>query len=367
MDSNVERCLLVVKEVELFCNLYHIWPRRQQVISNKIKEQSENLYNKLFGIGYIGNSDFIGYAVKTDSGEFAIDVLDRLYEKYSTKKSKNMIARKVTDVVGYCRQYCEWPELIPNPETEQQIKSNRCRKWLDDNHYVPFDASSFNYRNLKDANGKLVCEVFDNLYVEMEMQDGMAPDEMLNGVDEVVNYCELYHEWPTKIENPFSDKDILGNKLANWLDVNFFSSNQYLDTKYIKKLTVKDVLERYYFTYSAAGSNNSDDESFFLYKEIIQKSHYMFLSYEAYMEFQRIILEEISKWGLDIDFYTIAADIAFPIKERVEECQCKYQYFNEKGDTYLAKLYYNLYMYFFILERVSFFGSERKRKIIKGK
>ncbi len=349
MKSNQERCLLIVRKLELFCKKYKRWPYNREIPANKGDRDAKNLYNSLFQIGYLGELEFLDYTIRNQNGELIIDVIDRLYEQYNKKAQLSFLTHNICDIKRYCGIYKEWPEIVENPMTHQEIMATRCRTWLDKRGFNSGDKTSFEFHNLRDKNGVLVIDFLTQLYVKM--QNSYSSEEVLKMVDAIVNFCDEEHRW---LNSDGSDNERI---LATWLE----DEDGYLkhkDELYTKGLSVKNIIELYRGIYS---EGQDLGRSTFLCQEIIRKGHYMFHSFQLYNEFQTIILEEIRKQNLKISFRDIAFDIALPLKERIKVYQRRYTEFVDKGDDVLASLYYTLYLHSFIRDTVLSVFLVRKR------
>lgn len=348
MTDNVERCLLIVKKVELFCKRYNRWPYNKKTCSCAVDKTAKGLYNNLFQIGYLGELEFKDYTLRNEFGELIIDVLDRLYNQYSVKIQLSFITQKVMDIKRYCSSYQKWPEVFLNPTTHQEIMASRCRQWLDKNGFVPNDITSFSYRNLKDKNGKLIFDGLADLF--FKMQKNLTSEKVSSMVEAIVDFCDVYHRWPAK------DGEEAERDLAMWLE----DKDGYLSHKeelYGDEIKVKDIIEHYRLTY-----DETADANLVLYQELVKKAHYMFKSFDDFKDFQNIVLREISKNNLNVTFQDLALEIVLPINERVIVYQKRYEEFKELGLDYLRNLYYNLYLYGFFKSKVEFIGQVRQRK-----
>lgn len=348
MAGNAELCLLITKKLEIFCLKNRRWPYNINILKNGTDRMARYLYKKLFQIGYLGELEFEDYTIRNEKGQLIIDVLDRLYGEYNKKMQIIFIARMILDIKRYCLSYNAWPETLKEPQTHQEIMANRCRCWLDKNGFVPGNKTSFNYQNLRDKSGKLVVEVLNDLYFEMHKD--LASSEVLRKVEEVVNFCDEFHRWPTSGDND--------GTLETWL-LSAEGYQEHQDELYTKGIKIKDIIEHYRFTY---GTLDVQNEGVALYQLIITKSHYMFKSFEAFNEFQEQVIAELQRNNLNISFQDIALEIVLPIKERVAVYQKRYEEFKNAGLSYLANFYYNLYLYWFLKDKVELAVQVRKRK-----
>lgn len=205
----------IVKQIIDYCETYKKWPnsvKKNHKNPTEVEILAHNLYAWIKSIGFTRNKNDFKYADVLVDGKSVRDILNDLQKEYSY--INRTVRDKIEMIKEYCKTYNEWPKMHLKPKNEKEKISKHCYAWLNRNCY--FKGDEFTYKDFL-IDGKSAKEILDELYKEYAKTTRGSVFYHIEKVKQLKSYCETYEEWPRKIKNPKTEREVLSSNLGNWM------------------------------------------------------------------------------------------------------------------------------------------------------
>ena len=358
--------ILMVKNIEEYCELYGEWPRQRDV-EHKIGDgtTSAQLATWLNTSGY-NNGKFKYVDVIDEDGVKVIDILNNLFSKYGrvSQRSDKHVILMVKNIEEYCKLYGEWPKSHNKKcKVGDEMTSRQLTNWLYTSRY---NSDKFKYEDIVDENGIKVIDILNNLFSKYGRVSQKRDKRIILMVKNIEEYCELYGEWPKQrdYEHKVSD-GTTSQQLYSWLMTSGYNSGKFKHKDMVDEngnlvIEILDKLNVIYNT-SVRSINKMEDNDKLLNLKNAEKSkeiglnlYYMIVklmdSYydnnrDEFNNYCRLIEDMIESNDIYISLDDIVSSFDLSSSELRYYYYKKYTISSIWNDNVLAELYKCLYNY----------------------
>ncbi len=250
--SYINRTIIAnIEKIRHYCETYKEWPKMYLKPKNKKEELSKFCYTWLNRNFYFKGDEFI-YKDFLINGKTAKELLDELYNEYgkTTRGSIPYHIEKVKQLKKYCETYEEWPRNLENPQTKRDILSSQLANWMAKRNSD--EAEEWMIKNSID--GKPIFEILKELRDNYSSLIFVNRLYVVDKIEEIIEYCRKYKEFPGRVSEPTTKKDMLSDQIRRWL-YNHGYMNENKDFQFATVIvkdgkTAKEILDRLYKKYA---------------------------------------------------------------------------------------------------------------------